>query len=563
MLSIRRLLAIIFIALGICLVFLVVDGWQVRDRALETVNDKFDITPLEIIGEAVPEKQTKFILVSGEESAPVLRNIRDLLERWGVGFSCTNYVSSFDEAGKPVYVFCQDSISSVTDLISLTEFVENGGRIVLAGGIAEGNADSYLDVLLGINWKADRVETGSFSFAEGFLPFQEETMAYDSFNASTSLRVRQDASVYVTDSSSGIPVVYSYPYGAGKAMVINGTLMEDSRCMGLLSGLLANELEGFAYPIVDVRAVFLDNFPVVAYVSDEDCMRVYGRRSNDFAQNVVWPVFQGYALRNQLKYTSSVLTVGTEASFFPEQSDQTFYAMGKSALSYGGEFVDGGDFSGEGALVENSSFYRKFQRFFPRYEITGLTVFAGKADTEQLAKQPNVIRSRVRGDGENATVSDVDIRDGIYYFPLITDSLSPDDGGLFDTAMYIASEGILSHRINMNELILNEAGEGAWDDNRKLIEDYWERIIGETDWMESLTLSEAADNIHGYRNLEYELTGEPDGIRIQCTAFRPGQAFLLHDNRKPGAVTGGEITPLNGDYYLVKVLTGDVRIDFE
>ena len=122
--------------------------------------------------------------------------------------------------------------------------------------------------------------------------------------ASTWLHERPDATVYVEDDEKKVPIVYSYPFGKGETLVINATLLSDDRSIGILAAGLGSMLEEFLYPVVGTECVRLDNFPIVSYANDAVCMKLYGRTTEAFIRDVVWPVFQGMAVRHEIVYSS-------------------------------------------------------------------------------------------------------------------------------------------------------------------------------------------------------------------------------------------------------------------
>lgn len=562
MLSIKRLTWIISIALFISLLFLLINFQESTHDEVNIVNEQYQIQELLNMEEEPEEISARFVLVTSDSDNLVYVNIKKQLEDWGIAFLTTDHLVNYDTNKKVIYVFCEDEVSKTTDLVELVSYVEQGGRVLFASGIAEGNVESYLNPIFGIVDKAYKVTGNVFSFSDGFLPFQEEEMYYAGFNSSTWLQLQDKAKIYVEDVENETPLIYSYPYGNGKTLVVNATFLEDVSCMGMFAGLLSNEIDGFVYPVYNTKSFFLDNFPVVTYIDDEVCLALYGRTTDDFVENVVWPVFQRVAVQEEIKYTSSVMTAGSGDPYFPDLDASLFYTMGRSALIYEGELIASADFSKEGEIVENQAFYDEFSVFFPEYEIQALAITSGNY-RETNVEEIKVLRGYMFGDEESMFLCEPSYEKGMYQFPVMTDGIVLDSGNMFTIAMQISSMGILSQRIDINTLIADENEQPVWDEDKILFANYEERVIDIVDWMESVTLSETANYIHGYSNMYYEVSYEQDKILINCSNYRKGQVFYLHLPYEIEDVKGADIEEISGDYYLIQVYADQIEINYD
>jgi hypothetical protein len=561
MLSIKRLTWIISIALFISFVFLLINFQESTHDEVNIINDQYKISDL-LNSEELFQKDERFVLVTSDSENLVFLNIKEQMEKWGKGFQVAEELKNFDQKKEKIYIFCEEEISKTTDLEKLVAYVEEGGTVLFAAGIVEGNKESYLNPIFGMTNKAYRVTGSTFIFVEDFLPLQEEVMKYGGFNSSTWIQLRDRATIYVEDAENGQAVIYSYPYGKGKSLMINASFMEDKNCMGMLAGLLSNEIEGFVYPVYNTKSFFLDNFPLVTYVDDEVSLSLFGRTTGDFVENVVWPVFQRVAVQDEIKYTSSVMTMGTGNPYYPDLDTALFYTMSRSALIYEGELVASADFSEEGDLIRNQSFYDSFHNFFPNYQLQALAISNGKYQ-ELTDKEMKVVRGYMFGDEENMFLCEPDYKNDLYQFPVVTEGFSLDDGNVFTTAMQIASKGILSEKIDINTLIIDENEMPVWDVEKVLFADYEERIIDETKWMDSITLSESADYIHGNINLRYDTSYDEDRLIIHCANYRRGQCFYLQLPYEVAEVIGGELEVINGKYYLLRVLDDQVELIYD
>lgn len=345
MLSLKRLSYVLLIVLGICAIFLFynVNGEQ---RDLFDEGRKVPEKELLLSKKAIEKDEERCFYIIGTEKKEVYgdiyRNVCRLLGDWRVSYKKTERLDMNGLVDDAVLVFCDDVVSDHVDLEQLAAFIEAGGKTVFAAGIPDGYQDSYLLPVLGIVEKTIKENYRTFRFSEGFLPLQEEVMTYAGFNASTWLDLGDDAEVYAEDSEKKVPIVYSYPYGRGEILMINATFLSDEGCGGILAAGIGSLLDEIMYPVLGTECVCLEHFPDVTYTNDAVCMKLYGRTTEAFIRDVVWPVFQGMAVRGGITYTSeepgvserdqSVLPKATEGM---ELEDGLMFTLASALTSYG------------------------------------------------------------------------------------------------------------------------------------------------------------------------------------------------------------------------------------
>ena len=310
MLSVRRLFYVILMVLGICGMFLL-SNINEKDTALlsekQVVKQGVEKEKKNLRGENIDQSEEVQFYILGDENkelyGDIYRNVCGLMNDLKVSWkkrACIGDEELCDH--KAVFIFCDDTLHSYVDLRRLADFIEAGGKVILAAGLAEGYEDSYLQPVLGIVEKTIKESYPKLRFQKGFFPVQEEEMTYDGYHASTWLTVRKEANVHVGDVDGKVPIVYSYAYGNGETLIINSTILQDQRMMGFLTAGIGCLLETFVYPVVGVECITLEHYPVVTNIDDKVCMKLYGRNAEAFLRDVVSPVLQGMAVRQQLPY---------------------------------------------------------------------------------------------------------------------------------------------------------------------------------------------------------------------------------------------------------------------
>lgn len=557
MLSLKRLVYVLLIVFGICGLFIL---YNINENNNKTVT--ISSQPVEdkeiILGEPLQKSEEYYFYVIGNQEKEIYRdiylNVCQLMEDMKVPWCKKDTIGKAElKNKKAILVFCDDVVNTYIDLQLLGQFIENGGKVIMAAGVAEGYEDSYLTPILGIVEKTIKENYQNYHFTKSLFPLQEEYMTYGGYNASTWLSVRSGAKVYMEDSEKQVPILYTYPYGKGETLVINATFLSDNHCMGFLTGGISNLLGEFVYPVLGTESVYLDNFPIVTYVNDSVCMKLYGRTTEAFVRDVVWPVFQGMTVRNEIKYTSSVLSVASEQEAFPAISESLFNTMGKSALQYNGEMAYAADCVKPTILYKNNDFIENFESTFKNYDISAMVMMSEEPVRESMEIVGTNIKA-VRGKLDAQIPENrMAFLEDYYVFPEATKGVNLEDGEMLAIASVLASHGMVSHTFDVNNLISIDENSPSWDADRIQLEEFEKRVLGETDYLEKVTLTETKNHLKSYESLEYTWKRNGNKLEISANQFVEGQPFFIRTEGKITSADGGEYESIGNNYYILRL----------
>lgn len=564
MLSIKRLIYVLLIVVVVSAVFMIYNMNEERAKRVRIQNPPAEacaFTAAEPVDPA--ERPRVWVLGSpdGELYGDIYANTLALFRDLHFAVTARQRLDLGQAASGDLVVFCGDSIGDYADLTELERFVGRGGRVILAAGLPEGSEDSYLWPLLAIREKSVRENYNRMAFEGPLLPLQQEEMVYDGYSLSTWISVGDEATVYVRDGEKGVPLVYTCPYGSGRVCLINGTFLADARCAGLLTGAVGALQEDFIYPVLGVKAVFLDNFPMITFINDKLCMQMYGCSTEAFVRDVVWPDFQGISLRSRTPFTSSVLAAASSQKSFPAINDNLFTTIGKSALQYGGELVYAANCAKGNAVRYNQSFIDEFRAVFVNYDIRGLALQSDRLLDEMLAIPGAKIQS-VRG-----TLGSEDLSfsaGGPYFvFPAATRGNSMEEGNLFAVSSVLGAYGLISHVFDINTLIAEDAETASWDTDKRQLGIFESEVLNRTPYLEGKTLSQLGGHVEGYLNLDYGWEKDGGEIRLNCSGVRKGQAFFYRTDRTVTGARGLTYEKIGNGYYLLRVQENHAVITVE
>lgn len=458
---------------------------------------------------------------------------------------------------RDLLIFCDASVSRYADPEELEGFLAGGGRAILAAGLEDG--ESRLWQALGIRDMSPGSDAHGLVFEKALLPLQPEKACYDGGSGSARMKLSDSASVYIRDEG-GTPILYTYDWREGSICLINGSFLSDARCMGLLSGAMGALLPDFIYPVLGVKAVFLDHFPMAAPGSDELCRKAYGYTAEGFIQDVVWPVFQGMSVRTGTPYTASVLAAAPAGESFGNVSDALFASVGGSVLRFGGELAYGAACPQGGDAVFNQDLFRQFSQTFPDYSVQGL-VMETDGFPPETPDMPGADIRFVRGRLESRDMR-FSWEDGRTVFPAATHGNTMEDGSLFAISSVLGAYGMVSHAFDLGALVSGEEG-AAWDSDSRQVSLFEAQILDGAPWLEGRTLSQTEGDVKSYLELEYGWAKSGSRIELHCSGAAKGQAFFYHTDGRIAGAQGLSYQDAGNGYYLLRMQESHGTITLE
>ena len=570
MLSLRRWMYVAFMVVTVSSIFIIYNINQERTRNIQIENTHINDTAAEenfIKKMPIEEADLPSVRIYGDDTKviyqDIYRNVRQVFQN--LHFRVTSGIETEDAFDiKELVVFCDDSVGKYVDLAQLGDFISDGGRVLFAAGLPEGNEDAYLWSILGIREKSIRENDNRLRFEEPLFPIQTDELIYDGFSASTWLSLCGDAKVYIRSADSKVPILHTMAYGAGKSCLINGTFLADPRCSGLLTGAVGTLWDDFIYPVMGTKTVFLDKFPMITYLNDKLCMQLYGCSTEAFVRDVVWRDFLGMSLRTDTAYTTGILTAAALEERFPQINDSLFAAIGKSALQYGGELIYETDCDSQSGIFVNQVFLDAFLEMFPAYQINGLAVLSDDFSQEMLQLPGHDSIRMVRGKlkWENAGFQG-DETEAYTMFPAATYGSQMEEGNLFAVYSVLASYGMLSHVFDIHEMVARDEETASWERDKKQLGIFEEKVLKQLSWLDKATLSQTELPVRSYLGLSYGWRRSGDTIFLDCSNMVRGQAFLFKTKDRIQGAKGLHYEEIGNGYYLLRVQENNAVITME
>ena len=485
-----------------------------------------------------------------------------------------------------------------THLTDLMSWVSAGGSLML--GMTPDNSN-YLQAIaskLGIESAGyDYATAESIVPSEDFMLGGGERYEFsDPFDSSLSVSLRETAHVWAKTGDAGTPLIWSNDCGCGHTVVCNIGIY-DKVMRGFYASAISLLGDATAYPVINSAVFYLDDFPSPVPSGDGTYIkRDYGLSIADFYTKVWWPDLQKLAQKYGIRYTGVMIENYEDAVNQTEparQPDTTqFRYFGGMLLQMGGELgfhgynhqplalwdIDYGTlydyktWKNKETLVASLNELIAFQDevlpnahgsvYVPPSNI--LSVRARKLIGTDVPRIKTIASTYFEDGTDLPYVQEFGVAsDGIVEQPRIVSGGMVDDSYMRLAAVSeLNMHYVSTHFMHPDDLLDPDRGsKEGWEIYKGGLVDYLEWLTKSAPDLRRQTGSECSGAIQRFSSVTVSVDTSADAWTLSLGNFHD-EAWLMFraNNGEPGAVTGGEITHLTGDLYLVKATDKTVTI---
>ena len=485
-----------------------------------------------------------------------------------------------------------------THLTDIMSWVSAGGSLML--GMTPDNSN-YLQAIaskLGIESAGyDYATAESIVPSDDFMLGGGERYEFsDPFDSSLSVSLRETAHVWAKTGDAGTPLIWSNDCGSGHTVVCNIGIY-DKVMRGFYASAISLLGDATAYPVINSAVFYLDDFPSPVPSGDGTYIkRDYGLSIADFYAKVWWPDLQKLAQKYGIRYTGVMIENYEDAVNQTEparQADTTqFRYFGGMLLQMGGELGFHGynhqplalwdtDY---GTLYDYKTWKNKETLVALLNELIAFQdEVLPNAHGSVYVPPSNILSARVRKlIGTDVprikTIASTYFEDGtdlpyVQEFGVASDGIVEQprivSGGMVDDSyMRLAAVSELNmhyvstHFMHPDDLLDPDRGaKEGWEVYKGGLIDYLDWLTKSAPDLRRQTGSECSGAIQRFSSMTVSVDTSADAWTLNLGNFHD-EAWLMFraNNGEPGAVTGGEITHLTGDLYLVKATDKTVTI---
>ena len=484
----------------------------------------------------------------------------------------------------------------LTDLMS---WVSAGGSLMLGMTPDNSNCLQAIASKLGIESAGyDYATAESIVPSEDFMLGGGERYEFsDPFDSSLSVSLRETAHVWARTGDAGTPLIWSNDCGSGHTVVCNIGIY-DKVMRGFYASAISLLGDATAYPVINSAVFYLDDFPSPVPSGDGTYIkRDYGLSIADFYTKVWWPDLQKLAQKYGIRYTGVMIENYEDAVNQTEparQPDTTqFRYFGGMLLQMGGELgfhgynhqplalwdtdygtlYDYKTWKNKETLVASLNELIAFQDevlpnahgsvYVPPSNI--LSVRARKLIGTDVPRIKTIASTYFEDGTDLPYVQEFGVAsDGIVEQPRIVSGGMVDDSYMRLAAVSeLNMHYVSTHFMHPDDLLDPDRGatEG-WEVYKGGLTDYLDWLTKSAPDLRRQTGSECSGAIQRFSSVTVSLDTSADAWTLSLGNFHD-EAWLMFraNNGEPGAVTGGELTHLTGNLYLLKANDKTVTIE--
>lgn len=409
----------------------------------------------------------------------------------------------------------------------------------------------------------------------------------DPFESALGVRLRDDATVYAVTGDEGVPLVWSTELGKGR-IVVDNIGVYDKVMRGFYAASYSLLGDACAYPVLNSAVFFLDDFPSPVPEGDGQYIRQqYGLSIAEFYAKVWWPDLVRLAERYGIRYTGVMIENygdDTEAPPTRQRNIRQFQYYGGLLLRQGGELgfhgynhqplvlpetdygnrYDYRQWPSADAIVAAMDELTSFQKAVLPYASGSVYVppsnilsASGRAILGSRVPQVRTIASSYLEDGTDLPyVQEFGVaEDGVVEEPRIVSGSMVGDTYMRTAALSELNLHFVStHFMHPDDLLDVDRGAAeGWEVYKTGLEDYLEWLTAAAPTLRMQTATECAGAIQRFSALTVRLESEADAWTLRLGNFADEAWLLFRANGgTPGSVSGGELTHLTGNLYLLR-----------
>lgn len=500
---------------------------------------------------------------------------------------------TFDQYKNVVITF--EEVSALPNIPVLEEYTAKGGSVFFAIRPEIKNSLYNLYRKLGIYEIGEFITPNGLKLTSNLLIKQDQmVMKKGEIPDNSSLSVGlDDRSIVYAESIDHIPLLWDTTYKKGKFMVFNGTMLETRENRGLITGAFSLLNEDFIYPIMDMKVVYIDDFPApIPEGKNKIIYEEYRRDTPSFYQDIWWPEMQKLAAKYDVKYTGLVIQSYDDKVTPPykkeDQNRNSFVQFGRELLKMGGEIGIHGynhqSLTVNAKAVEDLGYHawknqedmetslntveNYVREIFPNYEIKTYVPPSNRIDHVGEAALRNAIPSisvlssmYIPDSVDYTTVHEFDQGETFIHFPRITSGYEYTKKKKWAMANAVTSLGVFSHFIHPDDILDDDrSSKKKWSRLGKEYNRFMREVHTDYPWLSSMTARNAGEQLTNYKQADVYIDEKKDRLSVQIDKFPGEMHFILRTKKKIGKLTNCEVEKIDEGVYFVKAKKASIEL---
>lgn len=489
--------------------------------------------------------------------------------------------------------------SSNIDAVSLSDWVEHGGHLVIASALETEELTEEWFPVLGIHTlnNAEGTLADSMYFETSFLAgangmeFSDEVINCIVADAT----LLPNCQVHITNGENKtLPLLWEHSYGQGHVLVCNADLMDNKTGRGMIAAAFSRLDTVFVYPVINAAVYCIDDFPSAAPAGyDDNVLKQFGYTVEDYYYNVWWPAMQKLSEKYDIRYSAFCIQC-YEADVNGSFDNRDHYSSASyfaKLLLEGGHEIGLHGYNHQPLVLEGYTFDEKNEGYTPWKTVEKMmeSVQAGIDYTESLADDiyvqsyvaPSNVLSQEAMSAMTRRFEDVRILAGVYIgtddqlvqefevlennvvqVPRLTADMQMEDSEWWLQVNELNYHYYESNFIHPDDILDEERSDGG--DLSAMLESYEQMIVWNQNYvLRTSTISEAAGAVQRYANLTVSQYSDSNGLRIHIDGLIDCAWLMMRTDKVPSKATGCTVIKIDDGVYILEVTQSDAEIQWE
>lgn len=358
-------------------------------------------------------------------------------------------------------------------------------------------------------------------------------------------------------------ILWRNVYKESQIFTVNGDFFNNNDGFGILAAVFSELYQDFIYPVINAKALLVDNAPYLSNENDAVMLDRYARNSKRFFEDLVLP--QLIALCMSFDSIPTFYTVSSMDQSVENEGDYNISELSvvKSELDrIGGELgISVYDRKGADQEKKTAGLLKLCKGELENYEFN--SIYPKNLDESKLntlidkLSDELTVKSIVTS-WKNSTFSF--FKEDIIQVPTVTEGYHITDNDLFALSNAATSYGVIIQSIDMDEILYPESDEDDWAKAFTDIASYLDTYWTDYQYLDSINMTGVYNRVASYLTITPTITMADGHIHVSIDGFIKQAYFMLRTDKEIIVVTNGSFTKIENGAYLISAENENIDI---
>lgn len=512
------------------------------------------------------------LLITGEQtksSKQIERGLLYLRKGYRVNENLLN-LSAAELKKVEVIILASPTMSGVYDIDLIRNYINQGIDIIMAVLPPREELSEEWQALLGIKSIGGVKEQKGITVLSGFLLGGKHDYK-DYLLDIRDIRVASTCKTYIAgmgdEDNQNVPnndmaedgtvtdILWRNVYKGSQIFTVNGAFFNNNDGFGILTAVFSELYPDFIYPVINAKALLVNNAPYLSNENDTVMLDRYARNSKQFFEDIAMP--QIIALCMSFDSIPTFYAVSSMDQSIENKGNYNIseLSIANSELNrIGGQLgislYDRNGMDQEKKVInmlklckaeqENYNFNSIYLKNFDQTKLNSLI--------DKLSGEISV-KSLITSWKEGSTFSFY--KDDIIQVPTITEGFYYSDNDLFAMDTAAVAYGVEIHGIDMEEILYPKSDKDDWAVAYRIFASYMDTYWTEYQFLDSINMTGVYNRVVSYLTITPNITMEEDHIGVAIEGFLKQAYFILRTDKGIKDVTNGTFTKIEEGVYLI------------